>query len=465
MVLLLGSCTDENNTEYNKAYEPLEVNASAESLELDACNPNTEAVKFTWTSGNNHGTGRAVDYTFQLDRADGGFDDGISIGIGRNVYELTYKHEELNDLLMEKLGIAPMTETTLQYRVIAHVVSDAIDPQISPVRSIQIKTHKPITRTLYMIGSAAPNGWSADDATELKPDASTPKAFSWTGTLSAGELKFIATPGDFLPSYNKGGDDTRLVLRESDEDPDDTFILTEGGTYTIHVNLITMAISMTRGEGPEYTDLWFVGNPTGWNFMPMTVNPLDPFIFHYNDDLSAGGEFKIGTAAGDFEAVFFRPATHKESEGTGLDAEKWAGDPDNKWDITPGVYKITLDTREMKIDIVPFTPFERVYLIGDATAAGWNLASAVPMTATADPYKFTWTGTLNPGQLKFTLDKQDDWNGAWFIAGEADKAPTGEVEQMIFNYPGAGPDNKWRIAESGTYTIELDQLKETIIIR
>jgi len=465
LLFSVWACTDENNTEYNKGDQPLEASASKESVELDEANPNSEAVKFAWTSGTNNGTGLAIDYIFQMDTQSGNFEDGISIDIGRNIFEKSYKNEELNDLLIEKFGLNPLSEITIQYRVIAKIASVDIEPQISPVQSINIKTHKPVTKTLYLIGSAAPNGWNAEEATEMKPVTNVPKSFSWTGSLSAGELKFITTLGEFLPSYNKGANETTLVLRESDDDPDNKFVITEGGTYTIKVNLITMALSIVKGEGPEYSELWFVGNPTGWSFEPMTVDPLDPFIFHYNDDLSAGGEFKLGTVEGSWDAVFFRPTTDMQAEGTNLDVDKWAGDPDNKWNITGGVYKIKLDTRDMKIDIVPFTPYAMVYLVGDASPNGWDIGNATPMTTTSDPYKFTWTGTLNTGELKFTLDKQDDWNGAWFIAGEADKNPTGQEEQMIYNYPGAGVDYKWKITEAGTYTIELDQLKETVQIK
>lgn len=464
MLLVFGSCTDENNTEYNKGDVPLEVSASKETLELDALNPASEAIKFIWTSGTNSGTGLAIDYTFQLDKQDGNFENGLSLEMGRNNFEKSFQNEELNDLLIDKFGVTPLTETTFQYRVIARVATDALEAQVSPVETISIKTHKPITKTLYLIGGATPGGWSADDATEMKPVTNTPKAFSWTGSLSAGELKFITTLGEFLPSYNKGADDTKLVLRETETDPDDKFVIAEGGTYTIKVNLISMAINITKGEGPEYTELWFVGNPTDWNFKPMTVDPLDPFVFHYNDDLSKGGEFKISTAT-NWDNVFFRPVTDGTSEGTNLDVDKWAGDPDYKWSITGGVYRISLDTRAMKIDIVSFTPYAMAYLVGDATPNGWDINNATPMTAGSDPYKFTWTGTLNTGELKFTLDKQDDWNGAWFLASEADKNPTGEQEQMIYNYPGAGVDYKWRITEAGTYTIELDQLKETVTFK
>lgn len=466
LAALLIRCVDDNYMELDKGSTPLEITVSGTEIELDAANPATEALKLSWTTGSNQGTHAAISYRFQMDVQGNNFAGGISLDLGREVYEKIYRNEELNDILLNDFGIAVNAETVLEARVIATISAEGIEPETSNVQRISVKTHKPITKTLYLIGDATPNGWSADDATEMRPINNVAKGFTWTGTLSTGNFKFITTLGQFAPSYNKGENDTKLYLRESDEDPyDEQFEITEAGTYTVTVNLITLAVSIVRGEGPEYTELWFVGNPTGWNFEPMTVNPLDPFVFHYNADLSAGGEFKIGTAAGSWDAVFFRPAVDMTPEGTDLDVDKWAGDPDYKWNISGGVYKIKLDTRDMKIDIVPFTPFTMIYLVGDATPSGWDIGNATAMTATPDPYKFTWTGALKGGELKFTCDKQDDWNGAWFIASEADKAPTGQEEQMMYNYPGAGVDYKWRISEAGTYQIELDQLKETVIIK
>lgn len=466
LILPFMACTDEDNTVYNKGDQPLEVSASKASLELDAQNPNSEAIKFTWTTGTNNGSGLAIEYVFQLDKQGADFENGISIDMGRNIYEKSYKNEELNDLLIEKFGVTPNSETTFQYRIVAKIASDDAESQISPVQTINIIAHQPITKKLYLVGDATPNGWNVDDAVEMRAVTNTPKAFSWTGTLSEGEFKLITTLGEFLPSYNKGENDTKLVLRESDSDPDNKFVITQGGTYTINVNLISMAISITKGEGPEFSQLWFVGNATGWSFKSMTVDSVDPFIFHYNADLSAGGEFKIATVP-DFDGsvVFFRPKSNKQGAGTDLDVDKWAGDPDYKWDIAGGVYKITLDTRSMKIDIVPFTPYAMIYLVGDATPGGWDIGNAAPLTATSDPNKFTWTGTLNTGELKFTCDKQSDWSGDWFLASQNGIEPSGDVDQMLFSAGGANPDNKWKIATAGTYTIELDQLLQTVKIK
>lgn len=48
------------------------------------------------------------------------------------------------------------------------------------------------------------------------------------------------------------------------------------------------------------------------------------------------------------------------------------------------------------------------------------------------PYIFTWSGTLNTGEMKISCDKQSDWNGDWLVADKSGKAPTGEVETALF---------------------------------
>lgn len=158
-------------------------------------------------------------------------------------------------------------------------------------------------------------------------------------------------------------------------------------------------------------------------------------------------------------------------------------DPDNKWVLKDGecgkAYKICMDIRSGKERMMmsEFTPYEMIYMVGDATPAGWTIGDATPMQTTDNPYVFTWKGTLNAGELKFTCDKQEDWNGAWFMPAVADKQPAGETEPMLFldksdeafkaqylDVMVGGIDQKWKITTAGSYLITLNQLEETISI-
>lgn len=459
--LMLSSCSDDY-AETNLEDQPLILTASDEVIVLDITAPQSNAVTFEWTPGSNFNTNAAITYIFELGLS--GFTKSVQVELNQGKNSVSYRTEELNKILLENFDVNPGDEVDLEARVTATVHSESIQPQISKTVKLKITGYKPVSSTLYLIGGAAPNGWSVDDATKMNTVSGAAGGFVWQGKLNAGELKFITTLGKFLPSYNKGSDDTKLVLRESDADPDSKFTIPATGIYKISVNIINLTIHIEPLDAPEFSELWFVGNATGWSFKPMTSDMSDPFIFYYNADLSAGGEFKIATAE-NWDAIFFRPITDQQTEGIELDVAKWAGDPDYKWNLTGGVYKIKLDTRDMKIDIVSFSPYPIIYIVGDASPNGWDIGNATAMDATSDPYVFTWTGTLNIGEFKFTLDKQNDWNGAWFLATQNGMEPTGEVERMLFSYPGSNPDNKWKITSAGTYTIELDQLQETVKIK
>lgn len=470
LALLLVSCK-ENFIETNLGDQPLALSSSADNVVLDITSDQSNAVTFDWTSGSNFNTHAAITYTFELDREGSNFSKGIKIRLTQGRNSVSYKTGELNRILLEEFGVEPYASVNLEARVTADVHSDKVQPQVSETLKLKITTYKPVSSTLYLIGSAAPNGWSADQATPMNVVSGTAGGFVWQGMLSPGELKFITTLGSFIPSYNKGDDNATLTFRESDDQPDEKFIIPTTGIYRIQLNIINLRIIIEAMDAPDYGALWFVGHSTGWSFKPMTISGADPFVFHYNADIKEGGEFKIATAPDfDSKVVFLRPEINNQGPGTGLNVVKWSesekpgGANDFKWNIPGGVYKIRLDTRDMKIDIVKFVPFTMLYLVGDATPNGWDIGNATAMNATSDPNRFTWTGNLKEGEIKFSCDRQTDWNGSWFLASQNGVAPTGETEPVLFSAKGSVPDNKWKIPSAGRYTIELDQLNETVKI-
>lgn len=469
---LLVSCKDDY-METNLGNQPLVMSASEQDIQLDITAPQSNAVTFQWTSGSNFNTNAAITYTFELGLSGRNFANSIKVEQAQGKNSISYSTAEVNAILLNQFGVTPGVEAELEARVTAVVHHESVAPQVSEVVRIKVTGYRPVSSTLYIIGDAAPNGWDANEATKMNTVSGAAGGFVWQGKLKAGSLKFITTPGQFLPSYNKGSDNTKLFFRESESGPDDKFVIPTTGIYKISVNIINLTIHIEALDAPEYSELWFVGNPTGWSFKPMAADASDPFIFYYHANLSAGGEFKIATQANfDQSTVFLRPATNGQAAGKNLSVVKWSeserpgGANDYKWNITGGVYKIRLDIRDMKIDIVPFTPYPMIYLVGDASPNGWDIGNATPMVAVgSDPYKFTWTGTLKTGELKFSCDKKSDWNGDWFLAGQAAMEPSGDIEKMIFSANGANPDNKWKITTAGTYIIELEQLQQTVKIR
>ena len=237
-------------------------------------------------------------------------------------------------------------------------------------------------------------------------------------------------------------------------------------TNTASSNQITIK-AKPAPTGPAYTKLWIVGDatPNGWDIInpnSMRVDPLNAFQFTYNEVLNAG-EFKIPVATGNWNTDFFMPPTnHPAISSTDVKLTP-GGQPDNKWQIvTTGPYKILLNiSSKPSIKITSFTPYPALWLVGDATPAGWNIAAPTPMVPTpGNPYEFTYTGILNAGEFKIPT-ATGNWSTDYFMPPVNG---AGVTETNAIFIPAGNPDNKWKITVAGNYTITINQLKETIAI-
>ncbi len=480
--LAITACSDQDYDQLDKGKNQLALTADQPMSVLDETNHASDAITLNWTTGNNYGTGNRISYRLELAKAGTDFANPyVCVDEQTQTYVWSANVENLNNIILDKMGGTVGEPIDIEARVTA-IVSGSDEVQTATA-SFSATPYEPVTSTLYIIGSAAPNGWSADNASEMTRTDNG--LFTWEGTLAAGELKFITTLGQFLPSYNRG-DNGEPVLRTSDDQPDNKWNIDETHDYKVTVDLLggTVAFEKTDGVKPLFDQLFFVGNATGWGFEAMTRDAIDPFLFRMGRvfEQGNGGEFKFGTADGSWENMY--KATQANAPYTDQSMEFVAGyDPDNKWFLqdseTGKAYKICVDIRSGKERMMmsEFTPYDMIYLVGDATPNGWDLGNATPMTTTESPYVFTWTGQLNAGELKFSCDKQSDWAGAWFMATSADAEPKGTAEPTLFINKSdeslkaqyltvnvGDLDYKWKITSSGTYTITLDQLHETVTI-
>lgn len=486
-ITLLGfgtmvSCTDNDYAELNKGNNELALTAGSSNVVLNETDHSNDALELSWTTGTNYGTGNKIYYTLELAKAGTQFAHSY-VALKNVTQEYSWKKtvEELNTILHDNLGIQGADNVSLEARVTATI--DGNEEKQVATTSFQVTTYVPVTSTLYLIGDATPNGWSADDATVLtKKDSGI---FTWTGKLKAGSFKFITTLGSFLPSYGKGTDGN-LTLRATEDQPDGQFTIENEHYYIVNVNLLTGVLTLTETESikPDFDQLYFVGNPTGWAFVQMAQDPLDSFLFRYGRyfDTGKGGEFKFGTGDGAWDNMYKATVGDASYTSTAMQFVK-GYDPDNKWNLKDEecgkAYKICVDIRSGKERMLmsPFTPYAMIYMVGDAAPGGWTIGDATPLVVTTDPYVFTWEGKLNTGELKFTCDKKSDWNGAWFMPVENSKVPTGKTEQMLFIDKSSDAfaaqyldilvgsvDFKWKIQASGNYKITLNQLEETVKI-
>lgn len=476
------ACSDDDyKTVDPNAGTPLALTASDSTFVLDEKLADSDALTLDWTTGTNYGTGNAITYKIEIAKATGDYSDGYSEELGRKVYSYSFSYKELNDFVRTNFDAKDNAAATYKAKVTAYVAEYDEYTQESEVE-FDVTPYKPVSTTLYMIGGAAPAGWSADNAEAMTRTSAG--IFTWTGTLNAGELKFITTLGQFWPAYVRDGSDAsngkiRYFENEPDNSLDLKFNVEAAGGYKVDVDLLNLTFSIEEADvtEPPYDQIYFVGNMTGWGFIKMNQDSSNPFVFKYGAEFTVGGEFKFATADGSWENMY--KATEENAALTSTGVEFVSGySPDNKWymkDEEVGkAYKIALDITPNKetMTCTEFTAFESLWLIGDAAPHGWSLDDAASddkcqLKPGEDKYVLTWTGTLSTGELKISCDLQRDWSGCWFMPGTANKAfepvENGDIT-FVDSSKQSGVDRKWAIETAGSYTITVDQLQETITI-
>ena len=465
--IVTGLFSCENNLEVPVTMgSPIDISVSESGVVLTQKSAAATAVKLSWTTGTNKGTGASISYILQIGKKGDNFAQPVVINLGKGVYAKAFTNSELNGILLDQFGVAPDVKVQLEARIIAVVSSADVEPDTSKVLDVEVTPFKPVSTTLYMIGDATPKGWDNTAATPLTADVNDPVTFTYEGKLTAGEIKFITTIGTWIPSYQKGTDNSHLFFRTDFSEPDDKFLISETGIYKISMNLVDLTISFAKLDQTPYNELWIVGEatPNGWNIdapNQMVQDSSDPFVFTYNEILKTG-EFKIPTSTGNWGTDYYMPLTdHPEISATSLQLVK-GGSPDYKWNITEaGPYKIRLDLRSKTIAIGNFTPYTKLWMVGDATPAGWNITSPTEMVADpANPFVFTYEGALTAGEFKIPT-ATGDWGADFFMPVENHQDIS--ITKMKF-VKGGSPDNKWQITTAGNYKITIDQFYETILI-
>ena len=160
------SCA-EDYMETDKGHDTLTLTVNQQEIVLNEKNHSQEALTLSWTTGTNYGSGNRISYTLEIAKAGTDFARAYSVDLGTGTYQWTKKTEELNQFLNTQLGVGYAEKVSLEARITATVAGMEEKEQRATV-SLDVTTYQPVTPTLYLIGEAAPNGWSADQATPME---------------------------------------------------------------------------------------------------------------------------------------------------------------------------------------------------------------------------------------------------------------------------------------------------------
>lgn len=364
LALALPACQDPLEVSIDWG-EPITLTSSADEVVLRQDLAGTTGLTLSWSRGTNQGTGSAIAYLLEIDRSGNNFASATSFDMGRGVYEKGFTMQALHELVHTHWLTPSDTAIDLVARVTADVVLESVEDDISDPVTVTVTPFDPVPSTLYLYGTAAPNGNDVTLATEMIPNPTQPWIFNYTGQLTTGTFQFSVTTDD---CYCKGfyfrdpADSTHMLY--AGEPGTTPWEVTGNANYSITANLVEQTITIEKFTGPKYDSLYIVGDasPSGWNIATpeaFTRDSEDPYVFTFEGDFTPG-EFKISTFTGDWCEGDWINATQPDQVLTATDyiITQGCDGPDNKWRVTEetqGRYLITVDLFNRTITIEEVT--------------------------------------------------------------------------------------------------------------
>lgn len=429
--------------------------SSTSPIVLNVSNATDNAISFNWNAsgyGNN-----TISYALQLDTAGDNFAHPQTIKYDQKLTSSILVND-LNSLAIAA-GVLGGSTKNIEFRIASYLGSGYTTPLVnSSVVTINITTFTPIPPTLYIVGDATPGGWNnpvplpSQQFTRL--DA---VSYGIVINLAAGKsYLFLPVNGDWGHKYGGASATGGALLADNAVPGSNTPAPAASGMYQIVVNFQTGTYTVTPFTMTIPSNLYIVGDATagGWaNPVPVPsqqFTQIDAVSFGIIVDLTAGGSYLFLPLNGDW--------THKyggsSATGGALLADGAVPGSNTPAPATSGTYEIIVNFQTGTYTVTPFTGAMPVppnlYIVGDATAGGWNNPVPVPSQ------QFTRV-SLTDFQLTVNLSSTGSYlflpvNGDWSHKYGGISATEGSIL-----YDGAVPgSNTPGPAVTGNYLIDVD---------
>ena len=446
--------------------DPSKLSSENTSVTGTAATSTDHSNTFSWSPAF-PGYAGTVTYSIQYDSTGKNFTAAQEIFAGSAVYTKSLTQDDMNTTALSS-GIPIGNSGSVEYRVKAVTASGAT--AFSNVVNVTIATFSPVPANLYIVGDATPGGWNNPVPTPsqqfTKLDA---YSFSITIGLTSGKsYLFLPVNGDWSHKYGGSTDGVSsggTLLKDNAVPGSNTPAPAVSGVYKIVVNFQTNTYTVTQIAVPS--NLYIVGDATagGWN----NPVPIPSQQFTAIDNVSYG--IVINLTAG--KSYLFLPVNGDWSHKYGGSTDGTSGgillaDNDVPGSNTPapsttGLYMIVVNFATNSYTVTPYTGPSNLYIVGDATAGGWNNPVPTPSQ------QFTQTGAaefqitipLTSGKSYLFLPVNGDWSHKF--GGSTDGTASGGGVLLADNaVPGS---NTPAPAADGTYTIKVNFITMTYTVQ
>jgi hypothetical protein len=409
---------------------------------------------FTWSKPFNGYSGN-ITYTLQYDSAGKNFASLQEIPVGTNMLTKTLTQGEINETALTE-GVAGGTTGKVDYRIKAVTAQGAVS--ISNIVSVTIQTYIPILRFYlpggYQGGTGNGNDWDPGSAPELirdlRPGALNKLYYIYLYLPAGAQFKF--TQGRSW-DVNYGGTGGNL------SPGGDNLTVATAGVYRISLDRTTMKYDIREGR------MGFVGGATGAGWSPPNTFPNfamgnpERNLFVGVTTFTTGGWKLIDNNdwnSGDLTVTNAR--SYGSSGGSG---SLLAINDNNMPDITTaGRYRVIWNGRnadELRYEISPATEMR---LVGDGIqgVSAWDPGASPALTYSGNGRWTITTNLLANKDIKFLA------GNAWGAFDYEDNSGGSQGVGTARKIKWEGGSNFKTPAVAGTYTIVLDEEKQTVTI-
>jgi len=348
--------------------------------------------------------------------------------------------------------------------------------------SVDLFRHDLNPEKIYAVGASLPCGWNNVNPVALTRTSPEVAVYTWTGIMSSGDFKFLnplsignwdfgyspTTPNEAV-SFGVAQNIVFEVRFSAETSFNDyKFIMNETAECTITVDLVKKTMLITKNGELKAKNIWITGTAIPGGIAKLVSDNIDPLIeYHYYGELLLG-EFKFATTETvDATTKFYVPASASDAISNDVSVSLTSDEAVSGWSVTQAnvLNKIKLNSLTSKYKGWIFG-IEHIYIVGGATAAGWDAGNPIELTrgsgTQANVFTFDGNLTINtavpdPNKFKFLLQK--DWGTSFH--------PQFENESIVsakYFTDHRSDDYKWIVDENkqGHYIIKLDALEETI---
>ena len=431
--------------------------ASSADLTLLVANASNKAISLGWTA-TSYGT-NTINYALQVDTVGGNFANPQVIKTGTNL-TTSFTVNDLNSLAIAA-GVIGGSTKTLEFRVVSYLGTTYATKMVnSNVAKINVTTFTPVPPALYIVGGATDGGWS-------NPVPLPSQQFSRIDAVSYGivvNLKagdsylFLPVNGDWGHKYGGTSATGGALLSDNAVPGSNTPSPATTGLYSIVVNFQTGTYTVTPFTNTIPTNLFIVGDATdgGWaNPVPtpsQQFTRIDGASFGAVVNMTAGKSYLFLPVNGDWSHKFGGAS----ATGGALLADVSVPGSNTPAPSTSGYYQIIVNFQTNTYTVTPYLgpvpPPSGLFIVGDATAGGWNNPVPTPSQQftriSLTDYQLTVALTAGKGYLLLPV------NGDWSHKFGGSSATGGTILA-----DGAVPSsNTPAPAVSGNYLIDVNFL-------